>query len=76
MISSSEGASISRETNELAKVGTSIKFTMRTCKLQHDLSHHFWIPMLSKGGPCIELPSLRGMWVQRERLLMAHLGKR
>ena len=44
----------------------------------HFVFHSFqiWIPALHKGGPPIELPSLRGMRVLAESLLMAHPGIR
>jgi len=35
----------------------------------------FWIPTLNKRGPSMELPSLWGMWVRTERLLMTHPKK-
>jgi len=36
----------------------------------------FRLPVLTKGGPPIELPSLRGTRVPAESLLMTHPGKR
>ena len=36
----------------------------------------FRIPMLNKGSPPIELPSLWGTRVRAESLLMMHPGKR
>ena len=43
------------------------------CLLQHP--RRFWIPLLNKGGPHIEVPSLWGTWEQAESLLMAHSEK-
>ena len=37
--------------------------------------HQFWIPPLTEGGLTIEFPSLWGMRVQAESLLMMHPGK-